>query len=476
MIVDVITFLIERGSEIMAFVNSILDSVGAIAKGAIGVVAEKVESSLAKALPLAISFLASLLGLGGISEKIHQVIDKVRAPINKAVDFVVMGAVKGFRKLFGKARSKFQQGKKWVKDKAQGAKDWATSKAQGVKDRFTGKGKAPEGDDVKHEAALRFRQRAAGPIASVEALREIVGGILGELRPKGLKDLKAVPHKEEPGKFDVLATASPTEKVGQAEVAGEEDPELALLNDGVATLEERRSALNDARGLAGNGPIAYVLDSIRNKRIKAGKALDVLRRIVSNNLTGGYKLTTKEKPDRTYGRVLEIDYFGLHDFNNNFPKVGRVPRAANNPLALGLGYVKPIDKDGDPVPALGVDFLVPPAVEAAGIAGVGSAMMKIAAEHFKTQYEAVVGEWYTAKFYASRAGNRPAQSKNLTDYLAARKANATPEDAVKTTWTYRRVKEIYGGAELELQVRELVPDLDNLPPEAQIVEVLMKPR
>ncbi len=486
MIVDVITFLIERGSEIMAFVNSILDSVGAIAKGAIGVVAEKVESSLAKALPLAISFLASLLGLGGISDKIHQVIDKVRAPINKAVDFVVMGAVKGFRKLFGKVRGKYEKGKKWAKDKAQGAKDWATGKARGVRDRFTGKGKPgaepaaatadADGADVKHEAARRFRERAAGPIASVEALREIVGGILGDLRPKGLKDMKAVPHKEEPGKFDVLATASPTEKVGQAEVAGEEDPELALLNDGVTSLEDRRAALNDARGLAGTGPIAYVLDSIRNNRIKAAKALDVLRRIVSNNLTGGYKLTTKEKPDRTYGRVLEIDYFGLHDFNNNFPKVARVPRAANNPLALGLGYVKPIDKDGTPVPALGVDFLVPPAVEAAGIAGVGSAMMKIAAEHFKTQYEAVVGEWYTARFYASRAGNRPPQSKNLTDYLAARKAGASPEEAAATTWTYRRVKEIYGGAELELQVRELVTDLDNLPPEAQIVEVLMKPR
>ena len=486
MIVDVITFLIERGSEIMAFVNSILDSVGAIAKGAIGVVAEKVESSLAKALPLAISFLASLLGLGGISEKIHQVIDKVRAPINKAVDFVVLGAVKGFRKLFGKVRGKYEQGKKWFKDKAEGAKDWATGKARGVRDRFTGRGRPgtepaaatadADGADVKHEAARRFRERAAGPIASVEGLREIVGGILGELRPKGLKDMKAVPHKEEPGKFDVLATASPTEKVGQAEVAGEEDPELALLNDGVTSLEDRRALLADARGLAGTKPIAYVLDSIRNSRIKAARAIDVLRRIVSNTLTGGYKLTTKEKPDRTYGRVLEIDYFGLHDFNNSFPKVGRVPRAANNPLALGLGYVKPIDQNGVPVPALGVDFLVPPAVEAAGIAGVGSAMMKIAAEHFNTQYEAVVGEWYTARFYASRAGNRPPQSKNLTDYLAARKAGASPEEAAAATWTYRRVKEIYGGAELELQVRELVTDLDNLPPEAQIVEVLMKPR
>jgi hypothetical protein len=150
MIVDVITFLIERGSEIMSFVSSILDSVGAIAKGAIGIVAEKVESSLAKALPLAISFLASLLGLGGISEKIHQVIDKVRGPINKAVDFVVMGAVKGARKLFGKVRGTYEKGKKWVKGKVQGAKDWAS----GIKDRATGKKKdepEPEQPGAEHK-------------------------------------------------------------------------------------------------------------------------------------------------------------------------------------------------------------------------------------------------------------------------------------------------------------------------------------
>src|SRR5690349_22085913 len=106
----------------MDFVNSILDSVGAIAKGNIGIVASKVESNLAQALPLAISFLASLLGLGGISEKIHRVIEKVRAPINKAVGFVGMGAVKGGKKLFGGAgkfvRGKVRAGKQWVKNKA----------------------------------------------------------------------------------------------------------------------------------------------------------------------------------------------------------------------------------------------------------------------------------------------------------------------------------------------------------------------
>ncbi len=117
-IYDIVMFLIERGSEIMDFVRSILDSVGAIAKGAIGVVAEKIESSLSKALPLMISFLASLLGLGGISEKIRSVIEKVQAPITKAIDFVIGGVLKGAKKLGG----------------------WVKGKVKSVKDRFTGGG------------------------------------------------------------------------------------------------------------------------------------------------------------------------------------------------------------------------------------------------------------------------------------------------------------------------------------------------
>ena len=134
-IYDIVMFIVERGQAIMEFVNSILDSIGAIARGQIGIVADKVEGALAKALPLAISFLASLLGLGGISEKIREGIETVRKPIEKAVDFVVMGAVKGFRKLFGGAigwvKGKYEKGKALVKDKATAAKDWGAGKVKG---------------------------------------------------------------------------------------------------------------------------------------------------------------------------------------------------------------------------------------------------------------------------------------------------------------------------------------------------------
>jgi len=151
-IYDIVMFIVERGSQIMEFVNSVLDSIGAIARGQLSVAAEKVEGALAKALPLAISFLASLLGLGGITDKIREGIDKVRKPIEKAVDFVVMGAVKGFKKMFGGAvgwvKGKYEKGKQFVTDKATAAKEWGAGKVKGIKDRLTGGDKDLEGAEA----------------------------------------------------------------------------------------------------------------------------------------------------------------------------------------------------------------------------------------------------------------------------------------------------------------------------------------
>jgi len=92
-IYDIVMFFIERGSQIIDLVNAIIDSIAAIAKGSIGVAATMVENALAKAIPVAIGFLASLLGLGDISGTIKKTIEKAQAPVNKAIDWVISKAV-----------------------------------------------------------------------------------------------------------------------------------------------------------------------------------------------------------------------------------------------------------------------------------------------------------------------------------------------------------------------------------------------
>ena len=93
-----------------------------IANGGVGGVPAKIEGALGKAVPLVISFLANLLGLGGISDKIKSILKAVQAPINKALDFVIKGAlklagplIKGVKGIGAKVKEKISAGKAGTK-------------------------------------------------------------------------------------------------------------------------------------------------------------------------------------------------------------------------------------------------------------------------------------------------------------------------------------------------------------------------
>ncbi|HWI07405.1 MAG TPA: DNA/RNA non-specific endonuclease [Solirubrobacteraceae bacterium] len=133
-IYEIVMFIVDRAKQVMAFVDAILDSVGAIAKGNLGAAEEKVEGALAKALPLAIGFLASLLGLGGISEKVKSIVAVVRRPVERAIDSVVIGVARAFQRTFGGmaalARDKVEAGRAWANAKVQAGRDWVRAKVE----------------------------------------------------------------------------------------------------------------------------------------------------------------------------------------------------------------------------------------------------------------------------------------------------------------------------------------------------------
>jgi hypothetical protein len=97
-IYNMVQFFIERAKQIAALVNAVFSSIAEIAGGNIKKAVAAVEDSLVKALPVAISFLANLVGIGGITAKIKEIIQKIRKPIDaavgKAVGFIA-GKAKG---------------------------------------------------------------------------------------------------------------------------------------------------------------------------------------------------------------------------------------------------------------------------------------------------------------------------------------------------------------------------------------------
>ncbi|WP_237693819.1 hypothetical protein [Streptomyces sp. SID2888] len=123
-IIDIVTFIVNQGAQIVQFVNAVLDAVVAIANGGSAGVPKMVETALAASIPLLIGFLASLLGIGSLANKIKQVFQKVSRPVSRVIDKIVGFIVKKgkafWRRLKGK---KGYPGKKGGKGKGSAGKD-----------------------------------------------------------------------------------------------------------------------------------------------------------------------------------------------------------------------------------------------------------------------------------------------------------------------------------------------------------------
>ena len=88
-IYDTIIFFRDRLQQIRQVAESFFNSIAEIAAGNIGAAANRVEQTMGRLVPVVIGFLAGLLRLGGISGEIRNIIARLRAPIDRALDRVV---------------------------------------------------------------------------------------------------------------------------------------------------------------------------------------------------------------------------------------------------------------------------------------------------------------------------------------------------------------------------------------------------
>jgi dolichol kinase len=96
---NTIMFFVERFRQIAQVAMAFIDSIAAIAGGNISAAANRVEQTMAGMLTLVISFLARIAGLGRVSDAVTRLIDRVRAPIDRALDRVVQWIVRQARRL-----------------------------------------------------------------------------------------------------------------------------------------------------------------------------------------------------------------------------------------------------------------------------------------------------------------------------------------------------------------------------------------
>ncbi|KUN48929.1 hypothetical protein AQJ27_04540 [Streptomyces olivochromogenes] len=101
---DFLTFLVEKARALAEFVNSILDTLEEICDGVSQKVATRIESSLARSLPLAIDLLARVLRLGAIPAKIKNVLEKIGTPVRGFISKIIAKAAAYGRKLMAGGR------------------------------------------------------------------------------------------------------------------------------------------------------------------------------------------------------------------------------------------------------------------------------------------------------------------------------------------------------------------------------------
>ncbi|WP_262965036.1 hypothetical protein [Methylobacter psychrophilus] len=103
-IYDTIVFFIQKAKQIMQMISSFLGSIAEIAAGNIGAAADAMESGLARGLSLVISFLAQLLHLSGITNKIKAAIQKIRDKVDAVLLKVAKWIADKAKKIWGKVK------------------------------------------------------------------------------------------------------------------------------------------------------------------------------------------------------------------------------------------------------------------------------------------------------------------------------------------------------------------------------------
>ncbi|MFE9461956.1 hypothetical protein [Streptomyces californicus] len=105
-IIDIVTFVVTQGAQIADFVNAVLDAVIAVANGGQAGVPKLIEAALASSVPLLIGFLAALLGIGGLANKVKSVFQSVSRPVTRAIDRIVEFIAKKGKALWAKLRGR----------------------------------------------------------------------------------------------------------------------------------------------------------------------------------------------------------------------------------------------------------------------------------------------------------------------------------------------------------------------------------
>lgn len=161
-IYDTVVFFIQKAKTIMQMVGNFLGSIAEIASGNIGAAADAMENGLARGLSLVINFLAALLRLNGITDKIKNAIQKIRDKVDGVLSKVAKWIATKAKKLLAPVTAKIDQAKEWGQKKVDQAKEKVTDKIEQKQRESANKNLSPEEKKQKIDSGIRFLHAEEG--------------------------------------------------------------------------------------------------------------------------------------------------------------------------------------------------------------------------------------------------------------------------------------------------------------------------
>jgi hypothetical protein len=217
---DMVRFFMSEGQRIFSLISSVMGSIGAIASGNISAAVAGVETSLAKSIPVALSFLSKIFKVGGIGTKVKNIIQKVKGRIDKVVSRVMDKAAALVAKVVGKGT-----------DLASSAKDKGKALLSKLKDGIFGKKNFQAG---KEQHSVWVKVANGEPELWIASTPREAGKQLAELRAEATQK----------GVFTVI---EPSWKVAQSAISDARGKLRTLKNDPNLTDEKKKSREADTK-------------------------------------------------------------------------------------------------------------------------------------------------------------------------------------------------------------------------------------
>jgi len=157
-VIRLLEFIVDARDKILDLIESFVDSMEMAVKGNVSGIVQRVTGALTKFITVALDFLVTFFGLGELKEKVERFIQRMRNPIIRGIDFVLVK----FRPMVMKGKEFLVKGKEKVlaagKKVALAVGGWLM-RVLGIEKRFKGD------DGLNHR--LYFAERSGNAVLMI---------------------------------------------------------------------------------------------------------------------------------------------------------------------------------------------------------------------------------------------------------------------------------------------------------------------